>query len=167
MLAILFATTWKLLPAVSLVAPGSSPLASPQILVLPVVTLLLSSTAYTVRMIRARVAEVASSDYVEAARLNGMPEHRIIRRYVLPNSLVPAIQTFSLTLQVLVGGDVVVETVFQYPGMGRALIQAIDVQDTPTVLALGMLIALMWIVINLLADVACVLLVPKLRTGLT
>jgi peptide/nickel transport system permease protein len=167
LLAILFATTWKLLPAVSLVAPGASPLENPQILVLPVVTLLLSSTGYTVRMIRAGVAEVATSDYVEAARLNGVPEGRIIWRYVLPNSLVPAIQTFSLTLQTLVGGVVVVETVFQYPGIGRALIQAVDVQDTPVVLALGMLIALVWIVINLFADVACVLLVPKLRTGLT
>jgi peptide/nickel transport system permease protein len=163
-LAILFAVTWKVLPAVSLVGPGTSPLASPQILVLPVATLLISSTAYTVRMIRAGVADVMASDYVEAARLNGIPEGRIIRRHVLRNALVPAIQTFAMTTQYLVGGVVVVETVFQYPGIGVAMVQAVSAQDIPVVLALGLLIALLYIALNIAADVAVVLLIPRLRT---
>jgi peptide/nickel transport system permease protein len=163
-LAILFAVTWKVLPAVSLVSSGTSPLATPQILVLPVATLLISSTAYTVRMIRAGVADVMGSEYVEAARLNGIPESAIIRRHVLRNALVPAIQTFAMTTQYLVGGVVVVETVFQYPGIGVAMVQAVSVQDIPVVLALGLLIALLYIALNIAADIAVVLLIPRLRT---
>jgi peptide/nickel transport system permease protein len=163
-LATVFAVTWKVLPAVSLVGAGTNALATPQILVLPVATLLISSTAYTVRMIRAGVADVMASDYVEAARLNGIPERRIIRRYVLRNALVPAIQTFAMTTQYLVGGVVVVETVFQYPGIGVALVQAVSAQDIPVVLALGLLIALLYISLNIAADIAVVLLIPRLRT---
>ena len=163
-LATVFAVTWKVLPAVSLVGSGTNALATPQILVLPVATLLISSTAYTVRMIRAGVADVMASDYVEAARLNGIPEPRIIRRYVLRNALVPAIQTFAMTTQYLVGGVVVVETVFQYPGIGVALVQAVSAQDIPVVLALGLLIALLYVSLNIAADIAVVLLIPRLRT---
>ena len=165
-LAIFFAVTLKILPAVSLVGTGTSPLSTPKILVLPVVTLLISSTAYTVRMVRASVAEVMASDYVESARLNGIPEWRIIRSHVLRNSLVPAIQTFAMTVQYLLGGVVVVETVFQYPGIGQALVQAVSAQDIPVILALGMLIAIVCIGVNVAADIAVVLLVPKLRTEL-
>jgi peptide/nickel transport system permease protein len=163
-LAILFAVTWKLLPAVSLVGSGSSALATPRILVLPMATLLISSTAYTVRMIRSGVADVMASDYVEAARLNGIGESRIIARHVLRNALVPALQTFAMTTQYLVGGVVVVETVFQYPGIGVAMVQAVSAQDIPVVLALGLLIALLYIALNIAADIAVVLLVPRLRT---
>lgn len=163
-LALVFAVTLRILPAVSLVTTGSSPLAQPQILVLPVVTLLIAGLAYNVRMVRAGVAEVMASDYVEAARLNGIPERRIIRRHVLRNALAPSVQTFAMTVQWLVGGVVVVETVFSYPGIGQVLVQSVSTEDIPTVQALGMLIAFLYIAINVLADVAVVFLIPKLRT---
>lgn len=163
-LALVFAVSLKILPAVSLVPTGTSPLSSPQILVLPVVTLLIAGLAYNVRMVRAGVAEVMDSDYVEAARLNGVPERRIIRHHVLRNALAPSIQTFAMTVQWLVGGVVVVETVFSYPGIGQALVQAVSTEDIPTVQALGMLVAFLYIAINVVADVAVVYLIPKLRT---
>lgn len=163
-LALLFAVTFRLFPAVSLVSTGSSPLADPQILVLPVATLLIAGLAYNVRMVRTGVAEVMNSDYVEAARLNGVTEHRIIRKHVLRNALAPSVQTFAMTVQWLVGGVVVVETVFSYPGIGQVLVQSVSTEDIPTVQALGMLIAALYIGINVLADVAVVYLIPKLRT---
>ena len=120
-LVLIFAVNLKALPAVSLIPPGSDPLSQPTLLVLPVITLLIASLAYTIRMVRAGVAEVMESEYVQAARLNGVPERRVIRRHVLRNALAPSVQTFALTIQFLIGGVIVVETVFQYPGLGLEL----------------------------------------------
>ena len=156
-LVLIFALTFSLFPAVSLVPTGAS-------LVLPVATLLIAGLAYNVRMVRAGVADVMESDHVEAARLNGVPDGQIIRRHVLRNALAPSIQTFAMTVQWLVGGVVVVETVFSYPGIGQGLVQAVSTEDIPTVQALGMLIAFLYISINVLADVAVVYVIPKLRT---
>jgi peptide/nickel transport system permease protein len=156
-LVIIFAVSLQLLPAVSLGPSAGN-------LVLPVATLVIAGLAYNVRMVRAGVAEVMATDYVEAARLNGVPEGRIIYRHVLRNALAPSVQTFAMTVQWLVGGVVVVETVFSYPGIGQALVQAVSTEDIPTVQALGMLIAFLYISINVIADVAVVYLIPKLRT---
>lgn len=166
LLATLFAVSLSLLPPISLVAAGSSPLSSPSVLVLPVVTLLLAGLAYNVRMVRAGVAQVMESEYVQAARLNGLSERRIIRRHVLPNALAPSIQVFALTVQWLIGGVVVVETVFQYPGIGQGLVEAVNVRDIPVVQAVAIMIAALYIVINIVADILVVLLIPKLRTAL-
>jgi peptide/nickel transport system permease protein len=163
-LASVVAVSLKLLPPVSLVPTGSSPLADPKILVLPVITLLVAGIAANSRMVRAGVAEQMASDYVEAARLNGVPESRIIRRHVLRNALAPTVQTFALTAQYLVGGVIVVEAVFQYPGLGSSLTAAVGLRDVVVVQSLGFLIALSYIVINVVADICVVLMIPKLRT---
>jgi peptide/nickel transport system permease protein len=165
LLVLIFAVKLKALPAVSLVQPGSNALGQPKLLVLPVVTLLIASLAYTIRMVRAGVAEVMESEYVQAARLNGLPEGRVIRRHVLRNALAPSVQTFALTIQFLIGGVIVVETVFQYPGLGLALAQSVAARDIPTVQAVATLLAVLYIAINIAADVVVVLLVPKLRTA--
>jgi peptide/nickel transport system permease protein len=164
-LAVVFAVSLRLLPADSLVAPGESPLATPSVLVLPVVTLLFASLAFAVRMVRAGVGGVMQSDYVAMARLNGIPEARLIWRHVLPNALAPTVQVLALTLQWLIGGIVVTETVFQYPGLGQGLVQAVIARDIPVVQAISMLIAVIYIGINIVADVAVILLIPKLRTA--
>ncbi|MFN8021689.1 MAG: ABC transporter permease [Acidimicrobiales bacterium] len=165
LLAALFAVRWGWLPAVSLVPSGGSPLDKPSILVLPVVTLAISGLAANIRMVRAGVATQMSAEYVEAARLNGVPEGRVIRRHVLRNSLAPSIQTFAITVQWLVSGVIVVEAVFQYPGLGNSLVAAVGLRDGAVVQSLGFLIALTYIVVNIVADLAVVLLIPKLRTS--
>jgi peptide/nickel transport system permease protein len=165
LLALLFATWLHILPPVSLVPPGSSPLSNPEILVLPVLTLLLAGTAYIVRMMRAGVITVMESEYVEAARLNGIRERRIIRKHALRNALAPTVQVLALTVQWLVGGVVVTETIFAYPGLGQGLVQAVQLRDLPTVQAIAMLFAAVYIAINIAADVIVVLLIPKLRTA--
>lgn len=164
LLVALFAVTWQWLPAISVVPPGANPLADPASLVLPVATLLLVSLAFNIRMVRAGVAEAMSSDYVRMARLNGIPEGRVIRHHVLRNALAPTVQVIALTVLWLVGGVVVVETVFAYPGMGQALVQSVSGRDIPVVQAIAMLVAALYIVINVIADVVVVLLIPKLRT---
>lgn len=160
-----FAVSLKLLPPVSLVPPGESPLRHPSILVLPVATLLVAGLAYSIRMVRAGMVEAMASDYVEMSRLNGVPERRIIWHHALPNALAPTIQVFALTIQWLVGGLVVVETVFQYPGIGQGLALAVVGRDIPVVQAVATMIAVLYIAINIVADIIVVLLIPKLRTS--
>jgi peptide/nickel transport system permease protein len=166
LLALALAVELGWLPPVSIVPPGESPLQNPEILVLPALTLVLVGLAYTVRMVRAGVAEAMEREFVHAARLNGVPERRLVWRYVLPNALAPAVAVIALTMQWTVGGAVIVETVFQYPGMGLALVQAVSVRDIPTVQAVALLIGVTYVLINLAADIVTLLLVPRLRTSL-
>lgn len=155
-----------LLPAVSLVPPGQSPLADPSVLVLPVITLTLAGLAYTVRMVRAGVVEAMRSDYVQMARLNGIGERRVILRHALPNALAPTVQVLAQTVQWLVGGVVIIEVVFQYPGIGQGLVSAVSARDFPTVQAIAMGIAAFYIAVNIIADLVVALLIPKVRTAL-
>jgi len=160
-----FAVRLNLFPAVSLLPFGGTALSDPAILVLPVATLVIVGSAYIIRMVRAGVVEVMSSNYVQMARLNGIPERRVVFKYGLRNALAPTVQVIALTIQWLIGGLFVVETVFAYPGIGAELIQAVIARDIPVVQAVTMLIAAVYITINILADVAVVLLIPKLRTA--
>jgi peptide/nickel transport system permease protein len=152
-----------LLPPVALVPPGTSPLAKPDALILPVVTLLLASLAGGIRMVRSGMLEVLQADYVQAARLNGLPERRVLVRYALRNALAPSVQILAQNLQYLVGGIVVVEAVFGYPGIGTLLVNAVQNRDITVVQSVAMLIAVVYVLINLVADLVVIALVPKLR----
>jgi peptide/nickel transport system permease protein len=162
---LLLAVYLPFLPAVSLVPPGTSPLSLPEVLVLPVATLVLAGCAYLIRIVRASVIEVMASEYVELARLSGVPERRVILRYGLRNALAPTIQAVAATAQWLIGGVFVVEFLFAFPGIGSALVNSVTVRDVPVVQAVSLFIAVTFILINLVADVATVLVVPKLRTA--
>lgn len=165
-LAVLFGVTLAWFPPTSIIPSGSSPLSDPRLLVLPVLTLCIAGSAYIIRMLRAGVADAMASDYVQAARLNGIPEPRIIVSHALRNALGPTVQVVALTVQWLVGGIVVIETVFSYPGLGQGLVQAVTARDIPVVQSLTLLIAAFYILVNLAADIVVILLVPKLRTSL-
>jgi peptide/nickel transport system permease protein len=164
-LVLVLSVALDLFPPISLVRPGENPLAEPSHLVLPVLTLLLVAAAWMVRYIRAGVAEANLSEYAAMARLNGLPESRVVWKHVLPNALVPSIQAFALTLQWLLGGVLIVETMFSYPGIGEGLVQAISVRDPELVQSTAVLIAVVYIAITIVADLLVVLLVPKLRTS--
>ena len=151
------------LPPVALVPPGANPLDDPSKLVLPVATLLLASLASGVRMVRAGTVEVLQTEYVQTARLNGLPERRVLYRYALRNALAPSIQVLAQNLQWLIGGIIITESVFAYPGVGSTLVTAVGNRDVTVVRDIALLIAVAYIVINLLADLLVVLLVPKLR----
>ena len=125
----------------------------------------LSALPYLTRMVRAAMIEALESDYVIAARLRGIPEWRIVWRHTLANALVPAVQGLALTLRTLIGGALLAEVVFSYPGIGTALNSAIQMRDLPMIQAIVLVITLGVVLINLLADLATVLLTPKLRTA--
>ena len=167
LLVILFATTvFTWLPAISSVPPGAHPWDDPKILILPTLTLIIVVAPYVARIMRASMIEVLESDYVEMARLKGLPERTVLRRHALPNAIGPVFQVIAINLAYLAGGIVVVEYVFAYPGIGSALLDAVVNHDIPVVQALAMLIAGVYVVVNLLADVATILVTPRLRTQL-
>jgi len=166
-LVILFATTvFNVLPGVSTVPPGSRPWDDWAALVLPTLTLVIAVAPYVARIMRASMIEVLESDYVEMARLKGLPERTVLVRHALPNALGPVFQVIALNLAYLAGGIIVVEAVFNYTGIGSALQEAVVNHDLPVVQALAMLIAAVYVILNLLADVATILVTPKLRTRL-
>jgi len=163
LLVAIFFVGLHLLPPVAIVPPGVNPLSNPKQLILPVATLLCASLASGIRMVRAGTYEVLQTEYVQTARLNGLAERRVITRYALRNSLAPSVQVLAQNLQYLVGGVIVVEAVFAYPGIGSQLVTAVQNRDVTVVQSVAMLIAVFYVTINLVADVTVMLLVPKLR----
>ena len=151
------------LPPVAIVPPGGNPLDRPSELVLPVLTLLFASLAAGVRMVRAGMTEVLQTEYVQTARLNGVAERRVLWRYALRNALAPSVQVLAQNLQWLIGGIIITESVFAYPGIGTALVNAVQNRDVTVVQSVAMLIAVVYVLLNLLADLVVMLLVPKLR----
>ncbi len=154
------------LPPVALVPPGGSPFDHIDSLVMPVLTLLAVSLAFSARQVRAGVAEVMRQEYVPMARLSGISERRILWRYALRNALAPSVQTFAQSIQYLFGGIIVVEALFSYPGIGQMLVEAVSERDVTLVQGITLVLAAAYIAINILADLIVVFLVPKLRTGL-
>jgi peptide/nickel transport system permease protein len=166
MLIYLFFNVFGVLPPVSLVPPGQSVLDEPIALILPVLTLLLVAVASGVRQVRLGTIEVLQTDFVQFARLNGVHERRVILRYGLRNAIANSVQTIAQNLQYLVGGIIVVESVFAYPGLGVYLVNAVQARDTTKIMAAAIILAALYTVINILADLLVVFLVPKLRTEL-
>jgi peptide/nickel transport system permease protein len=128
-----------------------------------VLTLLFASLAAGIRMVRAGMTEVLQTEYVQTARLNGVAERRVLSRYALRNALAPSVQVLAQNLQWLIGGIIITESVFAYPGIGTTLVNAVQNRDVTVVQSVAMLIAVVYVVLNLLADLVVMLLVPKLR----
>jgi peptide/nickel transport system permease protein len=99
------------------------------------------------------------------ARLKGASETRVLAHHVWPNALVPAIQVLALNLQWLIGGVVVTEVLFDYPGIGQGLVQAVAARDIEVIQAAALFIAAVYIAINIVADLLSIYLTPRLRTG--
>lgn len=154
------------LPPVSQLDPSRSVFVQLDLLVLPVIALTLGVLPYITRLMRASAIEVLESDYVSMARLKGGSEHVVMRRHVLPNAVIPAIQGTAVQLAWLAGGIVVVEYLFAYPGIGSALVDAVSSRDLPVIQALTLLIAAVYVLMNLGADILTIILSPRLRTGM-
>lgn len=164
LVVLLSTTVVTLFPSVTLTTPGEPVWYEPAQLVLPVLTLVLVVTPYIARMMRATMNEVLDSGYVEMARLKGVRERTVLVRHALPHAIGPVAQVVALQLAWLAGGVVVVEFLFRYPGVGQALIDAVSKRDVAVVQAVTLMIAAVYIVVNLLADVVGILANPKLRT---
>jgi len=163
---VLATTVFHVFPAVTLIDPGVGPWHYPKELVLPTLTLVIAVTPYIARIMRASMVEILESDYVEMARLKGLSERLVLWRHAVPNGIAPTFQVIAINLAFLAGGIVVVEYVFNYPGIGAGFVDAVRSRDMPVVQALSLLIAAIYVVLNLLADVATILVSPRLRTSL-
>jgi peptide/nickel transport system permease protein len=165
MLLVAFVIVVPLLPAMSLVDETSSVGEYLRAMTLPALTLAIVMAVYAARMLRDNLIEVLDSDYVRMAELKGLSAGRVLLRHALPNSVVPTLNVTALNLAYLVGGVVVVEKVFSYPGFGGLLVDALQLRDLPVIEATIMIAASVYIVANLIADVAAILLNPRLRSG--
>lgn len=161
---LLATNVFQIFPAVAFVDPGTLAWAHPNVLVLPALTLILAVTPYVSRIMRGSMIEVMESEYIQMARLKGLSERTVIVRHALPNAIAPTIQVIALQLAWLAGGVVVVEAVFAYPGIGTVMIDSVKGRDLPIVQAITLMIAALYVVLNILADIGTILSTPRLRT---
>ena len=167
LVAIFSTTVFHVLPAVTIAGSTGHPWDEPKSMILPVATLVLAVAPYVSRIVRSTLLEVLDSDYVELARLKGIPERVVLRKHALLNAVVPGVQVIALQLAWLAGGVVIVETLFNYPGVGFQLVDAVRNHDVPVVQALSMIIAAVYVVVNLVADILSILLTPRARTAIS
>jgi peptide/nickel transport system permease protein len=163
-LIILLATNvFHLFPGVSPIPPGEKPWQQTSMLVLPTLTLVIVTFPYIFRMMRAATIEALESDYVELARLKGLRARAVLLRHALPNAVAPTIQAIGLSLLYLAGGIVVVEVVFNYPGLGQGLYMAVEDKDIPTIQFTVMVLATVYVLVNIATDVIALIASPRRR----
>lgn len=158
-----FALKLNWLPASSAITPDSGLLEALPRLILPGITVSLVSLAYITRMTRAATAEVLSTDYVRSAYLKGLHPARVLFTHVLRNSLLPTVTVIAIGIGWLIGGLIVTESLFSYPGLGRLLLFAIQRRDIPLLQAITLLLVIVFSVSNLLADLLYAVLNPRIR----
>ncbi|WP_287110679.1 ABC transporter permease [Methylobacillus sp.] len=164
LMMLLATSVFPILPAVSLLDPNRSAFAQPMFMILPALTLVFTVIPYLTRLLRSSMIEILDSEFITSARLRGLKRSTIIWQYAIPNAAIPAIQAIALTTSVMIGGVLIVEVVFTYPGIGSALNAAVDIRDIPVIQAIVVFLASSVMLINLIADIATVLLTPRLRT---
>ena len=164
-LLILIVAIWlEWLPGIVIVPTGVSISELLPNIILPVIAISMIMTAHMARMVRSSVIQVMASDYVQMAILKGVPYWKMVFKHVLPNALLPAINVVALTIAWLLGGVVVTEVVFNYPGLGRLVIESISNRDLPVVQALAIILASIYVSINLIADLMTLMLNPRLKS---
>lgn len=162
-LILLFSSILGMFPASSTVLPSTNPLMRPQILVLPALTVSTVLFGYILRMTRANIIEVMESDYIRTANLKGLTLFKVVLRHALPNAILPTISVIMVNVGWLIGGLVVVENVFAYPGMGSLLLSAISRRDIPTLQGTVLVVVVIYAVSNLVADILYGTLDPRIR----
>lgn len=155
MLVIVFAVNLRWLPAAGAEDPRG--------VILPTVTLAALSTALIARMSRSAMLEVLGQDYVRTARAKGVSGRRVLLRHCLPNALLPIVTVIALQFGALLGGAVLTETIFSWPGMGRLLVDSIFARDYPVVQGCVLLFSVGFILVNLFADVLYAVVDPRIR----
>lgn len=160
-----FAIGLKLFPANSAIEPDSGFFEALPRLILPGLTIALVMLAHVARMTRSRVIEVLKADYTRTAYLKGLPRREVLFNHVLRNALLPTVTIVAISIGWLIGGLIVTESVFGYPGIGRLLLYAIQRRDLPLLQAVSLLVVTICSVANLLADILYAYLNPRIRLG--
>lgn len=163
LLIILLAVEFSVFPSLATVFAGMPFTDRVYQTTLPAITLTLLVAAHMLRMTRSSVLAVMSSPYIEMAFLKGARRQRVITRHALPNAAAPIITVIALNLAYLVVGVVVIEAVFVYPGLGQLMVDAVSKRDVPVIQACGLVFAMVFVILNTLADVLVILVNPRLR----
>lgn len=163
LLILTFSIAIPILPASGYVSPLTDPVGHLTHLVLPAVTLGTALAAATMRMTRATMLEVLRADYVRTARAKGLPRARVVWGHALSNARIPIVTLVGIQLGQLLGGVVITETVFSWPGIGKLTVDAIFARDYPVVQGAVLITATLFVLINLLTDFIYTLLDPRVR----
>jgi len=163
MLILVFALWLDVLPVSANAPDNADPLTQIKYLLLPAFTLVLVLFGYIARITRAGTIESLDSDYTRTAILKGLPRRTVVRRHVLRNSLLPTIAVVATQTGYLIVGLVVIETLFNYPGMGRLIFTAATQKDFPLLEAAVLIVGIVFLIANLAADLAYSLLNPRIR----
>lgn len=158
-----FAVVWPLFPPLAQVSAAARPLDFVYMITLPAITLAILLAVYGTRLLRESLVELLDSDFIRMAELKGMSRRRVVMRHALPNALVPWLNATAINIAFLIGGVVVVERVFLFPGFGSLLIDALQLRDVPLIEASVLVAAALFILANLAADIGAILLNPRLR----
>ena len=162
-LIVLFATWLKILPGATVFASDDAAFRNPEMLVLPVLTLTLMELGYLSRMTRASMIDVMRQPYIHVARLKGLPNRRVIRKHALRNALIAPITVISIHVNWMIGGIVVVEAIFGFPGLGKYLYDAALFKDVFAIEAGAMIMILIAVGSQLVADIIYTFLNPRIR----
>jgi peptide/nickel transport system permease protein len=165
MLIELFAVRWGLLPAGGYVPFRQDPVENLETMILPSITLSLYLGPPLVRFVRASAVGVLQEDFIKTARTKGISDRAILNRHVRPNALIPSVTFLGLQLGALISGAIVTEVIFALPGMGRLGLNAILSRDYPVVLGVVLVVALGYVLVNLLVDLSYGLIDPRVRAG--
>ena len=160
---IVFVVVFPIFPAISLVGEYSDFSEWFMALVMPSITLALVMSVYAVRMLRDNLIEVLDSEYIFMAKLKGLSKSAVLIKHALPNAIIPTLNVTALNLGFLIGGVVIVEKIFTFPGFGNLLIDSIKFRDLPLVEATILIAAAFYIFANLLTDILSIIFNPKLR----
>lgn len=164
LLILAFAIVLPVFPAVVLQGPDAAFGDLLPSIVLPAITLIIAMGAYIIRAMRSSTIDGLATEYAVTAELKGVPRRTVLWRHVAPSALLPVLPVISINVAWLLGGVVVVESVFNYPGLGKLMIESVSTRDLPMLQAIAVVTAVVYVVVNLLADLAALWIDPRQRT---
>lgn len=162
-LVLLFGLKWKILPQGRFVEFGDDPVAHIKLLILPSITLAIGNAAVLLRMMRSSMLEVLRQDYVRTARAKGLTDRRVIASHTLRNAINPVVSLVGLEVATLLGGMVIVEQIFNWPGLSTLLMSGVLSRDYPVVQGVVLVIAIITIIVNVIVDITYAVLDPRIR----
>ncbi len=160
---LIFAVYLKWLPAISFVNEVHSLSDMLRMYAMPVVTLTFVVSAQIIRMTRAAVIETLTTPYVEMALLKGASRSRIVLRHALPNALGPIVNALALSLSYLIGGVIIIETIFNYPGIAKLMVDAVATRDLPLIQTCAVIFCAGYLILITIADIIAIISNPRLR----
>ena len=165
MLILLFSLNWRLFPSIGYVPIARNPVDALRHIVLPALTLGLGLAGALTRMVRSDVLEELGREYVRTARAKGLRFARVIARHILRNALLPTLTVLGVQVSVLLGGAVITEQIFAWPGVGQLIVQSVQSRDYPVLQGAILIVAALAAAVQLVVDLAYAVMNPRIRFG--